>query len=113
MPQNDDETTARKYPYNACELLCCEYVFNIKKYLEKDKVDSDNDGEEKEVDDDEGDANNKNEQTEKDEFNSLTDDIPLPVVPPQNEEEIPQPQPQQEDIPLPQQKPKTQYILIL
>lgn len=110
MPQNDDETTARKYPYNACELLCCEYVFNIKKYLEKDKVDSGNDGEEKEVDDDEDDTNNKNEQTEKDEFNSLTDDIPLPVVPPQNEEEIPQPQPQpqQEDIPLPQQKPKTQ-----
>lgn len=110
MPQNDEETTARKYPYNACELLCCEYVFNIKKYLEKDKVDSGNDGEEKEFDDDE---DKKNEETEKDEFNSLTDDIALPVVPPQNQEE-PQPQtePQQEDIPFPlpqpQQKPKTQ-----
>ena len=108
MPEHDDQTTARKFPYNACELLCCEYVFNIKKFLEKEQKEVDNDDEEKEFDDE--DEINNNEETEKDEFNSINDDIPLPVVPSNTEEfPLPQPQTEQEQIPPPPQpKPKTQ-----
>ena len=125
MPENDDQITARKYPYNACELLCCEYVFNVKAFLEKekDKTYEDDEDEEKEIDEEE---NGNNEETEKDEFNSIDNDTPLPVVPSHvdnNEESQPQTEEEQtnvqniEDkqketqIPLPQippPKPKTQ-----
>ena len=59
MPSSDDKNIGFKYPFNATELLCCDNIGIMERFMNEYKLGGDSDEEEEEKD--EGEKENTNE----------------------------------------------------